>query len=420
MSASRLVATAALVTAAAVSLSGCALLAPPAATVSGAPATQSSPRPHLTVRLGTLLPVSGVDAAAGASTRAAVQLAVDDVNAADLGVTFEVVDADSGTPGDGQAVVGAQELIDAGVDAVIGPRSSTQALEVYGMFADAGIVEVSPASTLPALGTVPDSGYFFRTVASDELQSRILANRILFDGATTIGIVRQGDAVDVALQAGLAETLAAAGAALVADLVVEPGLEAEAVRALLAQAPEAIVVISRPDGFEPIAEALAAEGVDWSRVYGTDASLEAYRDRLDVTAIEGAVFSSPGVLADRDLIAALHSVDPTVRHYNYAPEAYDAVVLVALAALQARSSEGSAIRDQLIRVSRGPGAVVERYEEGARRILAGEEIDYDGLSGPVDFLPNGDIGEGFVSFYRYDTGNELVWIDQSLGGIDVR
>lgn len=401
----------------AATLSACTMFGP-APTPSGATASARADREEVLVKLGTLLPMTGPNAEAADSTRAAVRLAVREVNDAGLGIRLEVVDADAGTPGDGGVAAAVQQLIDADVDAVIGPRSSAQSLEAYRMLADAGIVEISPASTLPELGEVPDDGYFFRTVPSDDLQSQILGSRILFDGATTIGIIRVADAYGEPLAAGLAATFADAGAAVTADVVVEPGAEDAAVAELLAGAPEAIVVISSAIAFDPIAAALAANAVDWARVYGTDASLEAYRGRSDAS-IAGAVFSSPGVLADRDFVTALRSIDPSVRLVNFAPEAYDAVVLVALAALQAGSNEGSAIRDHLIPVSGGPGELVQTFAEGARRILDGDGVDYDGLSGPLDFAANGDVGQGFISFYRYDGEGEPVWIDQAFGRLDV-
>jgi branched-chain amino acid transport system substrate-binding protein len=401
---------------AAVGLVGCASLTP---SPTGTSTSTTKPAADdVSVKLGALLPLTGASAAAGASTLAAVQLAVDEINSSDLGLSVELVEADAGSAGDGLTTAGAQSLVDAGVDAVIGPRSSSQSLEVYEMFADAGIVEVSPSSTLPSIADLVDDGYFFRTAPSDALQSQVLGNRILFDGATTIGIIRTGDAYSVALDEGLAATFDFAGAAIVSDVVVEPGAEVDAAAALLATSPEAVVVIAPADAFPPIAEALTAAGIDWSSTYGTDASLEAFKDRTDVGSIAGAVFSSPGVLADSDFRAAIRAVNPDVRLFNFAPEAYDAVMLVGLAALEAGSSVGSDIRDHMIPVSGGPGTVVQTFADGAALIADGQDIDYDGVSGPVDFTADGDIGAGFVSFYRYGALNALSWFDQAFGRID--
>lgn len=401
-------------------LSGCSAIEEMlGARPTGTPDPTSTPRAaDLVVRLGTLLPASGPQTTAGDSTRAAVQLAAHDVNTADLGVRIEIVEADSGSVGDAGAVAGAEVLIAAGVNAVIGPRSSAKVLEVASLFADAGVVEVSPSSTLPGLASIDDRGYFFRTVPDDTLQAVVLGRRILFDGARTVGILRSDDAYGAAIDAGLRDVFRAAGAEVVADVPLGVD-DAAAVAAVVAAAPEAIVAIAQADQFPQVAIELDAAGIDWSSFYGTDASLEAMRDRLDGPLIDGAVFSSPGVLADRDLERAIVGVDPSVDLFNYAPEAYDAVILVALAALKAGSSDGSAIRDQMRAVSGLGGHLVTSFAEGAQRIREGLSVDYDGLSGPVDFTASGDTSAGFISFYRYGGANELRWTGQSFGRLDV-
>ena len=428
MNARRPIAAAFAASAALLALAACSLLQPGAGTPptvspaappgSSASATAVVPVRALEdpVRIGTLLPASGHQAAAGDSTRAAVRLAAETVNAAHLGVLIELVDADSGSAGDGRTVMGAEELIAAGVDAVIGPRTSSQALEVYRRFADAGIVQISPSNTLPALSSIDADGFYFRTAPTDVLQAEVLGRRVLFDGATTISILRVGDAYGEALARGLAEVFASVGAEVLAE--VEIGSDAAAARTVAGE-PEAIVVIAEAARFAEVAADLEALGVDWGRVYGTDASLEALRDHVDGPQISGAVFSSPGVLADRDIERAVQRVDPSVRVFNYAPETYDAVVLIALAALRAGSTDGAAIRDELRAVSGGGGRPVTTFAEGAALIRAGIEIDYDGLSGPIDFAPNGDVTAGFISFYRYGERNALQWIDQSFGRLRV-
>lgn len=103
-----------------------------------------------TAKIGLLTSLSGPAAALGRANQRAVNLVVDQVNAKGGvgGVKLEVlVEDDKSDPS--QAVVGANKLIDAGVQAIIGPGSSTSALAV------APIVERARVPTLTA-ATAPE------------------------------------------------------------------------------------------------------------------------------------------------------------------------------------------------------------------------------------------------------------------------
>ena len=76
--------------------------------------------------------------------------------------------------------------------------------------------------------------------------------------------------------------------------------------------------------------------------------------------------------------------------------AFDGVVLCALAALAAQSTDGQAIRDQLTAVS-GPGGDKFDYtqlSDALTALASGEDIDYEGMYGPIDFDENGDVAAG--------------------------
>jgi len=53
----------------------------------------------------------------------------------------------------------------------------------------------------------------------------------------------------------------------------------------------------------------------------------------------------------------------------------------------------------------GPPGVKVTYLQLARAIkliLAGKQIDYEGVFGPVDFDSNGDIGSALYRIWKYD------------------
>lgn len=64
---------------------------------------------------------------------------------------------------------------------------------------------------------------------------------------------------------------------------------------------------------------------------------------------------------------------------------YDCTVLFALAATLAKSTSPSAIEGAIEKVSNPPGVKVGDYATGVKDIKAGKKINYEGVSGPMDF-----------------------------------
>ena len=102
-------------------------------------------------------------------------------------------------------------------------------------------------------------------------------------------------------------------------------------------------------------------------------------------------------------------------------QAFDAVMIAFLAALQAGSSDPAAIRDNLQAVSGPPGTqyTFEELDDAINAILAGEDIDYEGASGSVNLDENGDPGaEGSsYQFFEYKNG-KLVPIEAWVVMVD--
>jgi branched-chain amino acid transport system substrate-binding protein len=123
--------------------------------------------------------------------------------------------------------------------------------------------------------------------------------------------------------------------------------------------------------------------------------------------MKGVKATLPGVYTDGDLKARLLAINPALEDFSYAPESYDAVILIALAAEQAGKTNGKSIRDNLISVSSG-GTKCTTFAECKALIAAGTDIDYDGVSGPVDFAANGDPSKATMGVYEYTANNKYV------------
>ncbi len=98
-----------------------------------------------------------------------------------------------------------------------------------------------------------------------------------------------------------------------------------------------------------------------------------------------------------------------LKDYNYAAETYDAIVLIALAADEAKS-DGSDLADHIVGLTKD-GTKCTDYKACADLIAAGKDIDYDGQSGPLDMNGNGEPLQGTYGVLVFGDGNQL---DDSL------
>lgn len=359
------------------------------------------PAPKPTITVGAVLSVTGDLAAIGTEQLQAVQLAVDEINAAGgvLGEQLKVSNKDDGTDAT-RAKAGGEALVAEKVPVIIGAVGSSFSLAVSEVAAPAGIVQISASSTSPLLTTAADNGFLFRTCASDALQGKLLAKRAKAKGFTRVaaiyvpGAYGKGlaDTFDTAYTAGGGTTTAkreyATGQASYTQLLTE----------VLATTPQAVVLVGYPvDSAQIIKDYLstfAASNIFW---YFPDA----LEDSGFVTAVgarftfqhEGTGPSAPsGATYDAYQAGFTAKYGKAASPGTYSAHAYDATYLAVLAMAAAGKADGTAIRDQVVAVSAGgiPYAAKD-FRAAADAAAKGTDIDYVGASGSVDMDVNGDV-----------------------------
>lgn len=130
------------------------------------------------LKIGVLVPQTGPHAIRGVDLLRGATMARDEINAAGIKIgehsmTVEIVGFDDQGEVD-RAVIGANELVNAGVLGVIGPLNTPQAVKVIPVLAEAGRPNLftATATNLHAMGR----GNTFRLLANDELQGRAVAS----------------------------------------------------------------------------------------------------------------------------------------------------------------------------------------------------------------------------------------------------
>jgi branched-chain amino acid transport system substrate-binding protein len=409
-------------------LSGVAMIGVGAMVLAGCSATpgantekSAGPAQDLTLNIGTLLPQTGNLAFLGPPEEAGVQLAVKEINAANAGVKVDVTLGDSGDPDNKAYATTVPNLLNKKVSAIVGAAASGVSKLVIDQVIGSGTILFSPANTSPDFTTWDDNGLYWRTAPSDLLQGETLGNLIAADGASTLGVIAINDAYGTGLQKVTEKTFEDAGGKTVETQFYNTGdtnFTAQ-ISAVMAQKPDAIALITFDEAIT-IIPALKDAGFDTSKLYLVDGNTKQYADGLPAGVMTGAKGTTPGpVLADdfqkrlQDTYAATNN-GKKLEDFTYAAESYDAVVLLALASLAAKSTTGVDIAKKLQEVSGGTGngKKAKSFADAAKIINAGDVVDYDGYSGGVKFDKAGDPTQATIGIFQYDATNKFTRINK--------
>jgi len=367
--------------------------------------------------VGTVLPQTGNLAFLGPPEFAGVDLAAAEIGESDFEFDVEVIHKDSGDGDTDIATQSAGELVDADADIVVGAASSGVSFTFVDQLIAAGVVQISPANTSPDFSEYDDDGWYWRTAPSDVLQGRVLGNLMVGDGAEKIGIIYINDPYGTGLEENATIAIENAGGEVTASVPYNTGDTqfTSIVDEVLASGPDAIAVIAFAETASIIPELVNTQGFASDKVYFVDGNLSNSYEFPEGT-LDGAKGTLPGNFASDEFRERLLEIDPALTDFSYSAESYDAVILAALAAAQGGSDDPTTIRDNLKSVSEG-GEKCETFADCLALIADGEDIDYDGPSGPITFDDNGDPTEAFVGIYQYGADNRYVPLNAEFGSL---
>ncbi len=393
-------------------------------TTSASPGMTSAPSVEGSLKIGTLLPLTGSLAFLGPPEVAGVKLAADEINAAGgvFGKDVEVINTDSSDTTQPQITSqSVSKLVADGVGAIVGAASSSVTLNVVDDVAAAEVVMISPANTSTALSGY--SPYYFRVAPPDTVQGNALANVILADGYKDIGILVFNDDYGTSLRDVVQATVEAEGGSITygsegQEFDPAAGNFSSDVQAILATNPEAIALISFDQAKQIIPELVGA-GFDGSKIYMVDGNTTDFSKDFDAGTLAGSKGTIPGANASDDFKALLDGANgSTLDSYAYGPESYDATMLVALAALKGGAGDGPTIQANMAAVSGSNGGTeCTGWVECSDLVLAGEDIIYKSISGSGPFNADNDPESAFIGVYVYDDANVPNWVEAVFGEV---
>jgi len=380
------------------------------------PGTPSRSEGQPALRIGLLLPFSGDLALFGPPLQNAANLAAKHVNehGGVLGGDVQIVVGDSATSPE----VGVQEALrlitQEGVSVIVGELASGVSLAVAeNATVPNGVLQVSPASTSPALTSVVDNDLLFRTCLSDAAQGKVLGDlawELGYQAASTLYLNNP-------YGQGLSDMFAARFTELGGQVLAAVPHEQDQASYLpqLEQAtasdPDVLAAISYPqDAITYLNEAIGNDLIDeFLFVDGTKS--QGIIDAVGADHLNGMYGVAPAAAesAAGDAFDAAYEAEyGAPPPLPYAKETYDAVVLAAFAAEAVGSTDSGEIRNALRRLANPPGEPAGLADGGIGHALdlirATQDIDYRGASGMVDFDGKGDVTSGAIEIWRIEEG----------------
>ncbi len=379
--------------------------------------------PSNTIRIGVLQPFSGTLVCTGNYSKAAAQLAVEEINQTGIfDKQLELVAEDDETDPD-KGVAAAQRLRQSGVVAIIGSAASSVTIKAAEQVAiPNNILQISPSSTSSLITSIADNNLLWRTAPSDVYQGQIAASYATGTlGKTTASIMYVDNAYGQGLAGSFKAEFEKAGGTIL-NSVPYPALKdtevalhdfSSAVSTLMTGGPELVYLISYYlDGAKiTLAMKQHITGTYKPLLMGVDGNYgSVFLANADADVVEGMVGTASSPPLDEVNYKtfsvnykARFGIDPPI----YTANAYDAVYLIAYAMLKADSTAATDVAAKLLEVSKDGDTVnVAQFADGKAKIAAGTDINYEGASGKVDFDANGDITSGSYLIWKI-TNNEF-------------
>lgn len=353
------------------------------------------PQARDTIRLGALFSMTGSAAESGFAQLSGARLAVETINAAGGidGVELQLVVRDDGTDKN-LAVRAAQALRDEGLAVVVGTSTSLLTREALGGLGPETIL-ITPAATAPELSTAAPDDRFLRTCGTADAEGRLFADRAYRTGFRRAALISSAREIDQGLVTAFVHSFEQRGGAITARQQL--GATEESMAAVLSQvlssgADMVVLDVDTVTASRVLSAyaALKTSNVRWYLSHATYS--EGLVDAVGARTLagidhEGLVFATPQgtrYRAFEQAWQAAFEAPPPIG--TFAPQAYDAVYLVALA-----RAKGGDLWENVFDASRG-GAVIDgtRWTEAVERTRAGEDLNFEGASGSLDLDANGD------------------------------
>ncbi|MQA21024.1 MULTISPECIES: branched-chain amino acid ABC transporter substrate-binding protein [Rugamonas] len=349
------------------------------------------------IKIGHVAPVSGPSAHLGKDNENGAKMAVEELNAKGIKIGGKpvkfvlVLEDDGGDPKQGTAV--AQKLVDAKVNGVIGHLNSGTTIPASKIYFDAGIPEISPATTQTKY-TQQGFNSAFRVVANDaKLGGTLGAYAVNKMGVKKIAVIddRTSYGQGVAEEFVKGAKKAMPGVQIVGkEFTTDKATDFNAILTTIkAKNPDVIFFGGMDSVGGPLLRQMKALGIKAKYMGGDGLCTESLPKLAGETAVPVVTCAEAGgvppeLQKNMDDFHARYKKKYNMDVQLYAPYVYDSVMTMAAAMQQANSAEP------------------------AKYLPVLQKIKYQGVTGLIEFDAKGDIKDGSLTLYNYNNGTKTI------------
>lgn len=386
------------------------------------------------LKIGTLLPVTGDLAQYGGPMQDAATLLVDTVNACEgvMGQPVTLIAEDNQTePSAGAAAMTKLAEVDQ-VGGVVGAAASSVSSASVDIAVRNSVVQISPASTSPVFTERAKAGdfdgFWFRTAPPDTFQGIALARLAQEKGFKNVVVFAINNDYGNGLMESFSDAFQELGGTLDEPVFYAPDattFDSEVISAF-GNEPDAVVLVAYPETGSLILKSAYEQGLldgDTQLILTDGMKDESIAELVGqnaegtyiVSGVIGTAPSAGGPALDGFTTlykAAFADREPGV----FDPNTWDAAAVLVLAAEAAQSTSGTDIKAKVTEVANAPGTEVTDVCEGLALLRDGEDINYQGASGTIEFDPQGDVVGRYDVWTITDEGKLEVMETVDVGG----
>ena len=376
------------------------------------------------MKIGTIHPLTGGNADYGIGLTSAAEWAAESVTKAMKSARvagsckITASEDDQATPA--LAVEAATKLVKSNkVNAIVGPLTSASTLgAAQSVTVPNNIVMIATAASSPTITKFADNDLLFRTYPSDAFQGKVIVAAVqkAYGKGVTLSIGARNDAFGTALANVVTNEWVKGGGDIGRKVLWNPEnatFDSEA-KLLTEGSPDVWVIVDFPDTFAKVGPALVRTGKwDPKKTFFTEAmNNEAVIQTIGVSVMAGArgtAAKSIGISADK-WKADRKAAKPNTKETFVDASAYDATVLLCLAAIHGKSTKSSALIKSLRAVSGSQGGTVipwTKLTDAVKAAAAGKKITYQGAWTTAKFDAAGDSSGALFKVFNIDTAGKI-------------
>ena len=311
------------------------------------------------IKIGVAQPLSGPLSALGKDLLNGVQLAVNELNKANFSiegkrVTLEVMSVDDKADAATGKVV-AQQLVDAGVVAVVGHLNSGVSIETAPIYAAAGIAQIA-ISTNPKF-TQLGHETTFRMVANDHLQARAIGSFASSQfGDVRFAALDDGTPYGKGLTDGAVEQLKAEKREVVLRQSFDDKTVAFDELAAKIKSEKVGVIVSTLNDFQAVALIAALAKIDYTNVRLLGGDTVKTTDMVKAAGQIQGIFATSPVLEAKEFVAGRPFLERYLDAFKIPPAygghySYDSMHVLAAAMQAAKSVKPKEVTASLRRIN---------------------------------------------------------------------